>query len=189
MLAIIIHYSLFIICSERTLLRCTRCQQRQGQQGTLLATAGLIAQRVSCKREVHLSKQVRLRVQGPTHIRPGYELGVTFNKDFFVFNHLVFNVLFHKTGGHYTRTQANAYAKWHAVDTTGRRLLAWLKDTPAEVCTCQLSFCCISATFCVSFSCVYGKLLAVSQLELLSSHVATQPRSMCCVACCASHAV
>ena len=79
-------------------------------------------------------KQVGLHAQGPTHIRPGYELGVTpNNKDFYVFNHLVFNVLIHKTDGHYTRAQTSAYTNSLAVDTSGRRLLAWPQDTPDEV--------------------------------------------------------
>ena len=73
-------------------------------------------------------------VQGPTHIRPGFELGVTpDNKNFYVFNHLVFNVLIHRTDGAYTRAQNSAYAKSLAVDTSGRRLLAWPEGTPDEV--------------------------------------------------------
>jgi hypothetical protein len=73
-------------------------------------------------------------LQGPTHIRPGYELGVTpNNKEFYIFNHLVFNVLIHKTDGVYTRAQSSAYTNSLAVDTSGRRLLAWPHDTPAQV--------------------------------------------------------
>lgn len=80
-------------------------------------------------------------MQGPTHLRPGYELGVTDNgKDFFIFNHLVFNVLIHKTHGEYTRAQNSAYTSSLAVDTSGRRLLAWPKDTPDEVLP-QLAAC------------------------------------------------
>lgn len=79
-------------------------------------------------------------VQGPTHIRPGYELGVTDNKkDYYIFNHLVFNVLIHKTHGEYTRAQNSAYSSSIAVDTSGRRMLSWPKDTPQQVpdpCLC-----------------------------------------------------
>ena len=79
----------------------------------------------------------QLSLQGPTHLRPGFELGTQAKVDgktkFFIFNHLVFNVLIHKTEGAYTRAQNSAYASSLAVDTSGRRLLAWPKDTPAEV--------------------------------------------------------
>lgn len=64
---------------------------------------------------------------------PGYELGVTDNgKDFFIFNHLVFNVLVHKTDGRYTRAQNSAYTASLAVDAS-RRLLAWPEGTPDDV--------------------------------------------------------
>jgi hypothetical protein len=73
-------------------------------------------------------------VQGPTHLRPGYELGVTSNKkDYYIFNHLVFNVLIHKSHGEYTRAQNSAFTSSIAVDTSGRRMLSWPKNTPQQV--------------------------------------------------------
>jgi hypothetical protein len=53
-------------------------------------------------------------------------------KDFYVFNHLVFNVLVHKTDGRYTRAQNSAYTTSLAVDAS-RRLLAWPEGTPDVV--------------------------------------------------------
>jgi hypothetical protein len=65
-------------------------------------------------------------VQGPTHLRPGYELGVTNNqKDYYICNHLVLNVLVHKSHGEYTRAQNSAITSSIAVDTSGRRMLSW----------------------------------------------------------------
>jgi Endomembrane protein 70 len=83
----------------------------------------------------------RARLQGPTHLRPGYELGAQSGKDFYVFNHLVFNVLIHQTDGSYTRSQSSAFASSLAVDTSGRRLLAWHKGTPAEARAVRLRAC------------------------------------------------
>lgn len=68
-----------------------------------------------------------------SHLKPGYELGVTDNgKDFYIFNHLVFNVLVHRTTGEVTRAQNSAFASSIAVDASGRRLLAWPRGTPTE---------------------------------------------------------
>jgi hypothetical protein len=68
---------------------------------------------------------------GVSYVSPGYELGVIDKdgKTFYIFNHLVFNVLVHKTDGRYTRAQSNAYMS----NMTYRRLLSWPKGTPEAV--------------------------------------------------------
>lgn len=79
-----------------------------------------------------------LRVQGPSHLRPGFELGyMEADADkpkmnhYYIFNHLVFNVLIHKTHGEYTQSQSIGAAL--ALEDSGRRLLGWPESTPPTV--------------------------------------------------------
>jgi hypothetical protein len=63
-------------------------------------------------------------------------------KEHYIFNHLAFNVLVHRTHGEYTRAQKNSpYASGLVMDPSGRRLLtaddstnrrmlAWPEGTP-----------------------------------------------------------
>jgi hypothetical protein len=96
-------------------------------------------------------------VQGSSNLRPGFELGAADSEgDFYIFNHLAFNVLVHMTHGEFTRAQNHSpYTNGLVMDAatrkllrsrniaedslvTGRdeasgRLLAWPEGTPDEV--------------------------------------------------------
>ena len=43
--------------------------------------------------------------EAPESIRPGFELGYEVDGKFYVNNHLVFTILYHRTNGQYTRAQ------------------------------------------------------------------------------------
>lgn len=47
-------------------------------------------------------------LQNEEFVRPGFELGYKENGKYYIYNHLVFNVLVHKTHGEYTRARANS---------------------------------------------------------------------------------
>lgn len=96
-------------------------------------------------------------MQGSSNLRPGFELGAGDPEgDYYIFNHLAFNVLVHKTHGEFTRAQNHSpYTSGLVMDAatrkllrtrniaedslvTGRdeasgRLLAWPDGTPDEV--------------------------------------------------------
>lgn len=72
------------------------------------------------------------RVQGKTHLRPGFDLGTRYNKDYVIFNHLAFNILIHKTHGEYTNAaKTNAMAGAYIMDPANRRLLRYEEDATA----------------------------------------------------------
>ena len=69
--------------------------------------------------------------KGPTNVRPGFELGYRDDEGYYIFNHLVFNVLIHKTHGEYSFSDPK-YQKLD-LDLASRRLLSWPDNTPQEV--------------------------------------------------------
>lgn len=64
-------------------------------------------------------------MQGSSNLRPGFELGAADSQgEFYIFNHLAFNVLVHKTHGEFTRAQHHsAYTSGLVMDAATRRLL------------------------------------------------------------------